>query len=347
MKAIGDVVLEFSYPLRSSGVLITLAFFVLMILLADAAGILGLWLLIVIFPALVRYLILLLEARARDLEPPTPGIELFSWVSSAWALFPLVPLLLAVGAVITLRSEFGTPAAVAGGVVALSILPASFGVLAITHSPLESINPLKVWRFIELSWSTYWLAPLAIFIALIVMSQLQSLPAPLRLSLELYLVFVMFGVVGAITRPHDMVDDVDIPEPLPLDEVRNEERLDRARENALTVAYGFFSRGNREGALQHLYDHLANDPDPDRAWQRVFDGMLRWDDKYPALKLGQQYVGRLLAVGEDVAALKLITRGRMINEEFRPLQQDLGKAIDAASRLQNDELAQLLKRYER
>ena len=50
--------------------------------------------------------------------------------------------------------------------------------------------------------------------------------------------------------------------------------------------------------------------------------MLRWADVYPGLLLAQQYLGRLLEAGDEVAAIKLILRCRLIDETFRPLSAD-------------------------
>ena len=72
--------------------------------------------------------------------------------------------------------------------------------------------------------------------------------------------------------------------------------------------------------------------------------MLRWEDPYPGLLLAQQYLGRLLEAGDQVGAVKLMLRCRLMDETFRPLGADLPKAIAAAEACGNAELAVALSR---
>jgi hypothetical protein len=58
----------------------------------------------------------------------------------------------------------------------------------------------------------------------------------------------------------------------------------------------------------------------------------------------QQYLGRLLEAGDQVAAVKLMLRCRLVDEAFRPLSADLPRAIAAAEARNNRELAEALSR---
>jgi len=336
---------ELAYPLRSATTLVTLVSFLLLYLLANAAGLLGLWLLLVVLAALTQYLMHVLEARARDEEPSTPGIEMFSWVSSAWALFPLLPILMIVAGVRFLADEVAPVAAIVAGAAAIGVMPASLAVLAISHSPLQSVSPVRVARLIYRCKTTYWLAPLVVLAAILLRAAVSGLPVWLLSALELYLLFTVFAVIGAVLRPHGIADDIDVvDEQLPGVEF-DRKRLARDRNNALDVAYGFASRGNRDGALGHLYDWLAADPEPAVAWPFFLDSLLQWEDKYPALLLAQQYLGRLLEHGQAIAAVKLMLRCRMVDPGFRPLAPDLPAAVEAAKHCRNEELVAALEAY--
>jgi hypothetical protein len=72
--------------------------------------------------------------------------------------------------------------------------------------------------------------------------------------------------------------------------------------------------------------------------------MLRWEDSYPGLLLAQQYLGRLLGNGDQLGAVKLMLRCRLVDEAFRPLSADLPQAIAAAEACNNGELAEILSR---
>jgi len=71
--------------------------------------------------------------------------------------------------------------------------------------------------------------------------------------------------------------------------------------------------------------------------------MLGWEQKQHALFFAQQYIHDMLAHGERVPALKVIMRCRLIDENFKPLREDVPAAIQAAENSGNNELATVLK----
>ena len=335
---------ELTYPVSSGNALVALITFVLLISLASAAGMLGIWLAIAVIPAYLRYLTMIAEARARDRDASPPGIEYFTLVGNAWTLFPVIPVVLLGALVVETMQTFGAAAALVVALLGAPILPAIIGVLVITHSPLQSVDPRAIVRFVRGSGASYAYAPLAAVLVVAVPMLLDFLPAWAQSLLEVYLLAAFFAVVGAVTRASGLIDDIDLPdsaEPDP-DEALAAEAADRVR--VLNHAYGFVSRGNRDGGLEHVYGSLRDDPDPDEAWRWFFEQMLRWEDPYPGLLLAQQYLGRLLEAGDQVGAVKLMLRCRLMDETFRPLGADLPKAIAAAEACGNAELAVALSR---
>lgn len=121
------------------------------------------------------------------------------------------------------------------------------------------------------------------------------------------------------------------------------ELLLKQRTAILNHAYGFVSRGNRSGGLQHIYNCLQEDPDPASAWPWFFEQMLRWENTDAALVFAQRYLRELLHAGLKIQAVKLLLRARLVNERFRPLPEDLERAIDAATATGNDDLAKSLE----
>ena len=59
---------ELTFPVRNLGTAVALVSFYLFLQLSAAAGVLGIWLLVMVLPALFRYLVLLAQARARGVE---------------------------------------------------------------------------------------------------------------------------------------------------------------------------------------------------------------------------------------------------------------------------------------
>lgn len=117
----------------------------------------------------------------------------------------------------------------------------------------------------------------------------------------------------------------------------------KQRTTVLNHAYGFVSRGNRSGGLQHIYYCLQDDPDPAAAWPWFFEQMMRWESNDAALQFAQRYLRELLHAGLKIQAVKLLLRARLVSERFRPLPDDTDRAIDAAKATGNDELAKALE----
>ena len=132
--------------LLETSVLVPLIFFWLLLSLASWGGVLGLFMMFLVLPAVLRYQMILLEARARGVKPEVPGVEFFNWFGNGWTLFPVVIFVFLVWSTVAAGSRFGPVAA--GAVLLFSGLffPASIAVLAITHSPLQSINPIALGR---------------------------------------------------------------------------------------------------------------------------------------------------------------------------------------------------------
>lgn len=335
---------ELAYPVSSGSTLVALATFVVLFTLAEWAGPLGLWLMVVTVPAFLRYLTMIAEARAEGRDAAPPGIEYFMLAGNAWTLFPAVPVLFMAGLVSATGNAFGGMAATILWAGFALVFPALIGVLVITHSPLQSVDPRAMIHFIRGCGRGYWYAPAAAMLFVVGPMLLEFLPNTVVDLVEVYLIVVFFAVTGAITRGTSLFSEIDLPAAEEADEDKLRRALARRRAQVLDHAYGFVSRGNRDGGLEHVYRSLASDPDPDAAWPWYLEQMLRWADAYPGLLLAQQYLGRLLEAGEQVAAVKLMLRCKLIDESFRPLSADLPRAIAAAEACNNRELVERLSR---
>lgn len=335
---------ELAYPAGSGSTVIALATFVLLFALAEWAGMLGLWLMVVTVPAFLRYLTLIAEARAEGRDAAPPGIEYFSLTGNLWTLFPVIPVLLMAGLVGATGSTFGGTAATMLWAGFALVFPALIGVLVITHSPLQSLDPRAMVHFIRGCGGGYWYAPAAAMLFVLVPMALEFLPRTIVNLVEVYLLVGFFAVTGAITRGTGLSGEIELPEAAAPDEESITAGLARRRTAVLNHAYGFVSRGNCDGGLEHIYQWLAGDPDPDAAWPWFLQQMLQWEDRFAGLLFAQQYLGRLLETGEQVAAVKLMLRCRLVDEAFRPLSPDLPRAIAAAEACNNRELAAVLSR---
>jgi hypothetical protein len=160
----------------------------------------------------------------------------------------------------------------------------------------------------------------------------------------MYTLFLMFTLTGSVLREKGASISVDMP---PAREPGAEELhadLTHERTKVLNHAYGFISRGNREGGLQHLAAWIEKEVDGEEAYQWFFEQMLKWETNEAALFFTQRYLSWLLEHRRDVQVMKVIARCRLENERFKPLEKDISAARAAAERQGNDELYEFLSR---
>ena len=293
--------------------------------------------------ATVRFLMTVLEARARGIEPETPGIEFFSLFGDGWNLFPAVLVLLFAFLINATAEAFGIAWATVVSVIVCIVFPASLAVLAVTRSPLQSINPVTIAKLIERCGGTLWIAIVFLQVAGWLAYLSNALPSMFASFVQMYLWFAYFSLLGSLIEPYDLFREVDIPAPIEktADEIRGD--VEKRRVSALGHAYGFVSRDNREGGFKHLFAEIEKDPDPVGAWAWYFDKMMGWEQNQHALFFAQHYIRDALKHGEELTALKVAMRGHHADRRFRPFRDDVPALIGAAERHGNTELAAVLK----
>ena len=329
-------------PLTELAVLLPLLMLWVLLLLGLWGGIVGIFLLLLTLPAVFRYQAFVLESCAKGETPGAFDAEFFSWAGSAWTMFPL---LLAV--LVGLAGHFAARAWGDAGswlvtFVAAAAVPASLAVLAITHAPLQALNPDAIVRVYTQTGARFLIAPAYSLLVPCLLLAID-LPGPLDVFAWLFLVFSSASLIGALIAPARLVDDVYIPDPIEPDAAAIVGSIEKAREAVFAHAYAFISRDNRAGGFRHLFAGIDKDPDPAAAWAWYFARMMQWEDKVPALFFGQHYVHDALRHGEEATALKVATRCRFADPGFRPLPGDRAALLAAAERSGNSELAEVLK----
>jgi hypothetical protein len=338
-----DALRAIAYPLTELAVLIPVVVLWLLVSFAIWGGVLGLFLLFLVIPAVFRFQMIVLEARARGVTPATPDAEFFNWFGNAWTLFPVPVVVGLVWITVATSQTFGTAWAILPVLFASVFFPASIAVLAITQSPLQSLNPVALGRLLKKCSGMFWLATLFLIVAAWLSVEAGTLPTIWATLSWMLLSFAFFSLVGSLIEPYGLMKEVDIPAPLEKSADETDIELEKARTHALNHAYGFISRDNRAGGFEHIFDQIEHDPDPVAAWAWFFGRMLAWEDRNHALFFAQHYVHDMLSHGENVPAVKVIMRCRLIDECFKPLREDLPAAVAAAESIGNIELAVVLK----
>lgn len=352
MVKISDVPREFTYPMMELSVLLANVTFALLTAFVFAAlqsgpfGLFSLVIVVIALPAYFRFAILVLDARAHGRDPEPPGIELFSWAESFWSLFPAVVF----GAIAWFESYLmvnNSPSIVYLSLAFLVfVYPASMAVVAITRSPLGSINPVNIYHMIRLCGMEYLLIPLLLGIAVIgavLFSNLTTWPALHYFAFN-YVFFLMFTLTGAVLHGNQIVKEVEIETPSMAGEQELADDLLKDRQNIANHAYGFASRGNREGALRHIRQWIEKEQDIAAACEWFFQEMLKWEAGDAALFFAQDYFAHLLSQESETEALKLVSRCLHADPLWKPLQRDRDAAIGLAEKHSRRDLLDQLRR---
>ena len=335
---------ELVYPLTDMAIVMAMLFFWIAFAIAKAGGLLGLWLLVLITPAYYRYLLYLLEARAGRKEAPVPAAETFNLVENFWSLTPLILIALLIWGGIVL-SDYGWFWSLLYGFAILLVMPASMAILALTHAPLESLNPVAIVRMMRVCGATYFLVPAAVLGVTVLLAALARFGVPLFL-VDLgttYQSVLVFTLTGAILNSSDVSFELRLDDPLEQTQDEIASDLHKARETVANHAYGFISRGNREGGFAHIMDWIRKEPDVHDASRWFFNKMMKWESKDAALFYAQIYIAHLLHHDEDLQVLKLVSVCLHENPAWKPKAEDRQHVIELAEKYQRDDLLASLR----
>lgn len=339
-----DLAREIVYPLTSGATLVPMIVSWLLFSIALFFGLFGLFMFAVTLVPFMGYLMRLLEARAQNKRAPAFDAELMALLGNGWAIFPLLIVVLFGWLQFLVAVNVSVAATYLLAISVGVLFPASLGVLSITRAPLQGLNPFAIANFIRASGLDYALliATLALVSAgLYFFGRSGASPFLLKLGV-VYGVFLLYSLTGAVVGAHRFTDDVHIPAALPATASQSREVLLGERQGVVSHAYGFVSRGNRAGGLQHIQSHIDGEYDQDEACQWFFNEMLKWENSDAALFFGQSYLHRLLLQQNESAALKLLWQCFHANEQFRPATEDRDDAIEIAKRHGRDDLIRFL-----
>ncbi len=331
-------------PLIEPAVLFPMLMFWVFVCIGTSGSPLGIVVLILSLPPVFRFQMIIVEATAKGTVPRAFDAEFFNWRGNMWSLFPLPIVLGLIYLAYWSFTNFGNAGLYLSLAFAGAFLPASFAVLAITHSPLQSLNPVAIVQLLKSSGETFWLASVYLVLVGWGAVQAEQLPNIVGNFVQLFVLFSFGSLIGTLIEPFGLVDDIRIPDAVEDSEDQKLAGLQQERMGILTHAYSIISRGNRESGFNHIMSWIEQDPDLVGAWAWFFEQMMRWEHKEHAMFFAQHYVRDLLRHGENIPALKVTMRCQLVNEQFHPFREDLPALIEVAESSGNIELAAVLKR---
>jgi hypothetical protein len=313
-------------PFRNPTLIITGVVYGTLGTIAKLAGILGIWLGILLALSLWRYCYEVLRrfAQGRS-ELPPPDIE---------SMNPVGELLLVLHFFAFPGLIFATtPYQPVGTLVAIFVafvFPASAALMGITRDLTASLNPVAIARFIgifgrdyiKLVFAYLGISFLAMFIDGVVISQLGFFSLIFSMMLEVWALLVVFALIGEVVHQRRL--ELDIPGELRSQEDFDQSVREREWKSVLDRAYASIRGGLIEAGYLTLRQFLEHNNNSAESQYWLFENMLEWENKRYALEVAARLIEDQVEQDRPASALELYQRCRRFDSEFslsRPIAE--------------------------
>jgi len=292
--------------------------------IALSAGILGVWLGVLLFVSFWRYCYCAMRAAAQGrVRIPPPDLDSFNPVGE-WSVF--WHFVAFPGLVIATAPYQPLGFAVAIGVAV--VFPASAALMGLTSSLSQAFSPPALTAFARTVGSDYralvfgCLAIVggAFVVIRYVVPTFGFLSLAVCLAIEAWALFSCFALIGSVLRAHRT--EFEIPGELKPREDAALEQRHREWHKALDIAYASFRSGLYAAGYKTLHDLVEANGDSLEINHWLVENMLDWQEKRYALEVAATLMPRLLTRGDGAGALGLYHRCRRRDPDFRlPAEQ--------------------------
>jgi hypothetical protein len=327
-------------PLADTTLMVVALTYGVLLCIGAAAGLGGIWLVLVVLLSIWRYAYEVLREVARGRVILTaPGIETANPIGEMGVV--LHCLFFGALQILLLTTPLANGSAALTALrwlvlgAAVFVFPASAALMGLTRSVLAAFNPRSIATVIAVLGGVYWkLLALSAGIALVA----AWVDAWAARSIALYVVgvcvtvwcfFALFALIGVAMseRRHEF----DIPGEYER-RAESDERWQHGQwQKTLDIAYGSIRSGLPAQGYRTIKELLATERDSLEIYQWTFNRMLEWQDRSHALELAQRFVVRLLESKREYNALLLVDQCRKLSPSFA-LPPDVAARLGAYAR---------------
>lgn len=307
-------------------IVVTSVVYGLLIAMCLQAGLLGIWLGVLVLLSCWRYCYTVLRATAQGRKRiPPPDVESLNFVGE-WSViwhFVFYPGLVIASAPF---QPFGTVAAILVAIV----FPASAALMGLTSNLAHAFNPSAITHFVRTVGSDYWslvFGNIAIFVGAslaitFVLPAFGFLSSIFGIFVVLWALFASFALVGSVLRAHRLDFEI-VGEARP----REEEMLARRHadwKRDLDIAYASLRSGMLDAGYNTLHRLVDANGDSFEINYWLIENMLEWENKRFAFEVADNLMPRLLIGGREAEAFELYHRLRRRDPNYRlaPPQAD-------------------------
>ena len=300
-------------------ILVTSAVYGLLALIVSLAGILGIWLGLLLSISIWRYSYSILRAHAQGHKRiPPPDLDSMNPVGE-WGVFwhlILFPGLFFAGLLYP-------PTGLIFSVLVAVAFPASAALMGITSNISQSVRPSAMIEVARVFGSDYFALVLGYIWVLVVgymilwlLSNLGGLmPLLFSFIVEIWLLLASFALIGSSLRKHRL--QFEIPGEIVPEEEKVLTRQHEDWHRDLDIAYASFRSELKSSGYKTLHDLVERNHDSLEVNHWLFENMLEWQDKKYALEVAAKLMPRLLSRNDGAGALELYNRCRRRDPEFR------------------------------
>jgi membrane protein implicated in regulation of membrane protease activity len=295
--------------------------FALLLTIADHAGLFGIPLAFILISWLFKYAYILFDHSAWGIdEPPALDIHMLNPADEQRPLAQLAILGLIYGTVKLAQVQLGSPVAVSLAATAALLFPASVAVLGLERNMFKALYPPVLVHMVRGLGATYLVALAVIGAYAAGISALLQWVSflPLELAIAIFGILSTFSMLGGALyeRRHELgIDTHRSPERSAELEHRAELRRSEA---VVTEAYGLVRVGSHTRAWSLLQDWLAARDRSTESYDWLSQRLATWSDPRYATRLAQDYVDRLITLGQAGQALDVVGRRLEQDPSFRP-----------------------------
>jgi membrane protein implicated in regulation of membrane protease activity len=295
--------------------------FALLLTIADHAGLFGIPLAFILISWLLKYAYILFDHSAWGIhEPPALDIQMLNPVEEQRPLAQFAILGLIYGAVKLVDVWFGSAVAMALAAAAALLFPASVAVLGLERNVFKALYPPLLGHMVRGLGVAYLVALAVIGIYIVGIAALLRWVSflPLELAIAIFGILSTFSMLGGALyeRRHELgIDTHRSPERSAELEHRAELRRSEA---VVTEAYGLVRVGSHTRAWSMLQDWLAARDRSAESYHWLCQRLASWADPRYVTRLTQDYVERLIALGQLGQALDVVARRLAQDPSFRP-----------------------------
>ena len=337
---IPDVLGFLRIPLKTAALLVIVVFSVLL-LVAIKAGLLGIWLGLLLLTGLFNYTFILFDSVLDgETEPPVLAIEMMNLANAPRPLLLLAVVLAVFFASRAATYWIGPFAAVLAAVLFVGLLPAMLAVQAVTGMTWQAVNLATSARLIRRLGSDYFNVIGFVAAASLLGSwclSIDALPLVVRIAIVLYLWLAAFCLLAGVVRAR--ADDLGLDDAwTPVaDEDRAPPDEDRARTRFVDRVYAEWRGGAHANAWSSVSERVGQAPDALHELEALYEAVSRWPDPRLANRLARELLPMLLAAKRTGEAVDLVRERLRFDKDFRPassaeLLQLVALARDAGDR---------------